>query len=73
MLGREKDFVFFYFEAQSGKIEKREPWEQWAPGAQDIHAKQTKLGIDLISMFSFKIAENLADLLQNFVCLAWMS
>jgi len=25
MLGREKDFVYFYLEAQSGKIEKREP------------------------------------------------
>ena len=24
MLGREKDFVYFYLEAQSGKIEKRE-------------------------------------------------
>ena len=47
MLGREKDFVYFYLEAQSGKIEKRETWEQWAPGAQDIHAKQTKIGIDL--------------------------
>ena len=41
MLGREKDLILFYLEAQSGKIEKREPWEQWAPGAQDIHAKQT--------------------------------
>ena len=48
MLGREKDFVCFYLEAQSGKIEKRETWEQWAPGAQDIHDKQTKIGIDLI-------------------------
>ena len=47
MLGREKDFVCFYLEAQSGKIEKRETWEQWAPGAQDIHDKQTKIGIDL--------------------------
>ena len=44
MLGREKDFVCFYLEAQSGKIEKRETWEQWAPGAQDIHDKQTKIG-----------------------------
>ena len=25
MLGREKDCIFFYLEAQSGKIEKREP------------------------------------------------
>ena len=40
MRGREKEYGFFYLEAQSGKIENREPWEQWAPGAQDIHDKQ---------------------------------
>ena len=42
MLGRENGLWRLLPWGTVRKIEKREPWEQWAPGAHDIHAKQAR-------------------------------